>query len=170
MGKWLSKSWATHVIKYHKAITDNAKAVVIVRKKFLLHVKERSITSFTYFLELNICNVPGIVLSSFIEYYSFNDELTKWLNDIILNTCFFFPSSFFKSMCQSVGGWFDLFCGMFSCCIKRPLVNIFFCQLMLPHIIFDSCLVFHHMAVPTVIQPLAYFCGLLWTNFCSLFQ
>lgn len=91
MGKWLSKSWSAHVIKYHKAIKDNDKAVVI--KKILLRVKERSMTSFTHYLELNICNMPDIVLSSFTEYCSFNGEVTKLLNDIILR-CFVFPFFF----------------------------------------------------------------------------
>lgn len=99
MGKWLSKSWAAHVIKYHKAIKDNAKAVVII-KTILLHVKERSMASFTHYLELNICNMPDIVLSSFTEYCSFNGEVTKLLNDIILNSSMFCFSIFFKPMCQ----------------------------------------------------------------------
>ena len=38
---------------------------------------------------LSIGYMLGNVLSSFIKYYCFTDELRKWLNGIILNTWMF---------------------------------------------------------------------------------
>lgn len=121
---------------------------MVLRKKSSYMILRNTYHYFIYtlhYLELNICNMPGTVLSSFIKYCGFTDELRKWLNGIIVNTWLFsipVVGVFF------VGGW--LTCVSVSGWVWLLLLNVlllykgssceYICQLMLFYIIFDSCL------------------------------